>query len=196
MAEHRTLTDAQSLRALSHPVRLALLEALLSGPLTATQAGEAIGESSTTCSFHLRQLARYGYVEETGGGRGRSRPWRLTHVGWEAPAQPDNPEFTRAAQALDQVLLDRSIGRIRRFVEAVPTYPAEWQVAARGRTTIVHLTAAEVAEVAEAYRELSERFRERFTGRSEHAAERPEGTLPVEILYGVYPIEPPPGVAS
>lgn len=89
----RTLTDPQSLRALGHPVRLALLEALLAGPLTATQAGEIIGESPTTCSFHLRQLARYGFVEEAGGGAGRTRsvaadPHRLAGPGPTATSTP------------------------------------------------------------------------------------------------------------
>ena len=50
----------------------------LEGPLTATQAGELIGEPPNTCSFHFRQLARYGFVEEAGPAPGRSRPWRLT----------------------------------------------------------------------------------------------------------------------
>jgi len=188
----RTLSDAQSLRALSHPVRLALLEALLGGALTATQAGELIGESPTTCSFHLRQLARYGFVEETGGGRGRARPWRLTHVGWNAPAQPDDPEFTRAAQALDQVLLDRHVSRMRRFVDAVPTYPPEWQAAATGHTMILHATAAEVTEMAAAHREVAERFRDRWMQRNDHPEQRPDGTLPVEILIGIYPVDTPP----
>ena len=189
MPDRRTLTDARSLRALSHPVRLALLEALLNGPLTATQAGELIGESPTTCSFHLRQLARYDFVEETGEGRGRSRPWRLTHTGWSAPAQPDDPEFTRAVQALDQVLLDRHMARIRRFVDTVSTYPAEWQAAATGHTTVLHVTAAEAAEMASAHREVAERFRERWAGRHDHPDQRPDGTLPVEVLIGVYPID-------
>ncbi|MGA7362323.1 MAG: helix-turn-helix domain-containing protein [Candidatus Dormiibacterota bacterium] len=49
------MSDAQTMRALSHPVRQALIETLtLDGPLTATQASERIGESPTTCSFHLR----------------------------------------------------------------------------------------------------------------------------------------------
>ncbi|WP_423202937.1 winged helix-turn-helix domain-containing protein [Micromonospora kangleipakensis] len=95
------------MRALSHPVRLALMEALGEGPLTATQAGELIGEIPTTCSFHLRQLARYGFVEEAGGGRGRARPWRLTRRRRSAPARPEDPDWTRASQALDRVLLDR-----------------------------------------------------------------------------------------
>jgi DNA-binding transcriptional ArsR family regulator len=191
MTEKRTLSDARSLRALSHPVRLALLEALLAGPLTATQAGELIDESPTTCSFHLRQLARFGFVEETGGGRGRARPWRLTHTGWTAPAQPDDPEFTRAVQALDHVMLDRHVARMRRFVDTVPTYPPQWQVAARGSISVLHLTAAEVTEVAAAYQEVTERFRERWAERTEQPGERPEGTLPVELIFGVYPIDGP-----
>ncbi len=190
MAE-RTLTDAQTLRALSHPIRLALLEALMSGPLTATQAGERIGESPTTCSFHLRQLARYGFVEETGGGRGRSRPWRLAHTGWNAPAQPDNPEFARAQQGLDHVLLDRLFARIRRFVDAGATYPPEWQSAVTASTSILHLTAAETAELLAAHREVHERFRERWHERTEHPDRRPEGTLPVEVIFGAYPVDGP-----
>ncbi|GAA3288778.1 MULTISPECIES: winged helix-turn-helix domain-containing protein [Dactylosporangium] len=179
----RTLSDPQTLRALSHPVRLALLDALQEGPLTATQAGEAIGESPTTCSFHLRQLARYGFVEEAGGGRGRVRPWRLAHRGWTAPAQPGNPAFARAQQALDQVLLDRLLARIRRYVDTAPTYPAQWQAAATGHTSTLHVTAAEAAEMAAAYRRVTDEFRARWADRTD----RPEGTLPVEVLFGVYP---------
>jgi predicted ArsR family transcriptional regulator len=188
----RTLSDPRTLRALTHPVRLALLEALLSGPLTATEAGELIGESPTTCSFHLRQLARYGFVEETGGGRGRARPWRLIHTGWRAPARPDDPEFTRAVQALDHVLLDRLFERIRRFVDAVATYPREWQEAGQADTQILHVTAAEASEFTAAYRELVDRFRERWADRTHSPDLRPDGTLPVEVFFGVYPVDSPP----
>ena len=66
------------MRALAHPVRLALLEALTdAGQLTATEAGERVGESPANTSFHLRQLAKYGFVEEAEGGTGRRRPWKL-----------------------------------------------------------------------------------------------------------------------
>ena len=62
--EPRKLTDPRAMRAVAHPIRIALLEVLGSeGPLTATEAGELIGESPTTCSFHLRQLAKYGFIE-------------------------------------------------------------------------------------------------------------------------------------
>ena len=133
--EYRTISDPRSLRALSHPVRLALLEALSSGPLTATEAGELIGETPTTCSFHLRQLAKYGFVEEAGGGKGRARPWRRVYSGWDAPARPDDLEYTRASQALDEVLLDRYIQRMRRAIATAPSYPREWYEAMDGSQT-------------------------------------------------------------
>src|ERR1700683_5096555 len=86
----RKITDVRTMRALAHPVRIALIEALtLGGAMTATEAGERIGESPTTCSFHLRQLAKYGLAEEAGGGKGRSRPWRLTGIGLGLAAPED-----------------------------------------------------------------------------------------------------------
>src|SRR5262249_36626948 len=158
---------------------LALLEALLAGPLTATKAGVIVGESATTCSFHLRQLAKYGFVEEAGGGPGRTRPWRLTHTGWRAPAQPDNPDYTRAVQALDPVLLDRLYARIRRFVDSVATYPPQWQRVVACETTYLHVTADELGELLAEQRKVTERFRTRWAERNDHPERRPEGTLPV-----------------
>ena len=83
------LTDPRALRAYAHPVRMKLIGLLRAhGPLTATQAGKLLGESSGTCSFHLRQLAKYGLVEETGGGTGREKPWRATttSTAWDSTA--------------------------------------------------------------------------------------------------------------
>ena len=179
----RQLTDPASLRALSHPVRLALLEALLAGPLTATEAGELIDETPTTCSFHLRQLAKYGFVEEVGGGKGRSRPWRLTHTGWSAPAQPDNPEFTRASQVLDEVLLERYFQRLLRTVRAAPSYPADWHRAMRSTEYILHITADELREVVEAQQELLNGYFQRWGERSRRPELRPDGARAVEALF-------------
>src|SRR5262245_58937004 len=77
--EELNLTDPKAMRALAHPVRMALLELLgVAGTITATQASEVLGESPANCAFHLRTLAKYGFVKEAGGGRGRERPWTYT----------------------------------------------------------------------------------------------------------------------
>src|SRR6516164_10072494 len=89
----KRMTDPRALRALAHPLRLSLLGMLRTeGPLTATQAGELLGESSASCSFHLRQLAKYGLVEETGGGQGRERPWRATAMYTSWPDYAEDPK--------------------------------------------------------------------------------------------------------
>ena len=182
-----TLTDPRALRALAHPVRLALLEALREGPLTATEAGEIIGESPTTCSFHLRQLSRYGFVEETGGGKGRARPWRRTHTGWTAPVQPGNAEFMQAAQLLDHVLLDRHLARIRQFVNSVSTYPPDWQQAAHFSSSVLHLTADELAELTAAHQAVTEQFMGRWATRTQAPRTRPAGSRAIEVIFTAFP---------
>jgi DNA-binding transcriptional ArsR family regulator len=82
------VTDPQALRALSHPLRLKLLGLLrLDGPSTATRLGRRVGESSGATSYHLRELARFGFVGEVEGrGTGRERWWEALHrmTSWEA----------------------------------------------------------------------------------------------------------------
>jgi DNA-binding transcriptional ArsR family regulator len=82
------VSDVRALRALAHPLRSRLLGRLrLEGPATASQLGRVVGESSGSTSYHLRQLAAYGFVEEVEGqGTARERWWRARHrmTSWQA----------------------------------------------------------------------------------------------------------------
>src|SRR5919204_837144 len=99
------LTDPRALRAVAHPVRLGLVGLLRrEGPLTATRAAALLGESPASCSFHLRQLAKYGLVEEAGGGRGRERPWRATALFTGLPNATQSPELAAASELLSSVI--------------------------------------------------------------------------------------------
>ncbi|MFJ5263538.1 ArsR/SmtB family transcription factor [Streptomyces sp. NPDC088387] len=75
--------DARSLRGLAHPLRMQLLDTLrLGGPATASQLAEKLGESSGATSYHLRQLAAYGFVEDDPErGKGRERWWKAAVKG-------------------------------------------------------------------------------------------------------------------
>src|SRR3954452_6439833 len=100
----REVTDPMAMRALAHPVRLAIIEALAdAGTLTATEAGERVGESPANASFHLRQLAKYGYVVEAEGGKGRRRPWKLKHLGMRWTDVHDDQELAGAARVLGRM---------------------------------------------------------------------------------------------
>lgn len=187
--ELRKVDDARTLRALAHPVRIALLEALsLGGAMTATELAEEIGESPTTCSFHLRQLARYGFVEEAGGGKGRARPWRITSIGMEIPAV-DDPETTIAAAMVARLFRERQLDRYRTWLETNATYPLQWREAAGETQLVFYMTAEELKQLNAEVRDLAgPRFQERLTDPSL----RPAGAVPVEMLIFSYPIRLPP----
>ena len=80
--ERRVIGDPLALRALAHPLRLKL-HALVGreGSITAAEAARQLGVSQALASHHLRQLAKYGYVEEAEGGTGRRRPWKRVALG-------------------------------------------------------------------------------------------------------------------
>lgn len=176
------------MRALTHPVRLALMEALLlEGPLTATQAGEIIGESPTTCSFHFRQLAKYGFVEEAGAGPGRQRPWRLSLRGMRFTDLHQDPETAVAARALEQMLRGRFLDHLQAFYDNRSSYPREWQEVTGGSEFIVHVTPAELRALDEKITELLRSYSDRL----DDPAKRPPGSLPVEVLLFGYPLRMP-----
>ncbi|WP_426624898.1 ArsR/SmtB family transcription factor [Leifsonia sp. McL0607] len=80
--DRRTVTDPRALRALAHPLRLALLDHLMSfGARTASECADAVGSTPSNCSYHLRALARFGLVERVEAEDGRERPWQSTATG-------------------------------------------------------------------------------------------------------------------
>jgi len=188
--EPRKLTDARALRALAHPVRIALYEELAygGGAMTATELGKRIGETPTTCSFHLRQLAKYGFVEEAGGGKGRARPWRLTSFGWNIPAAHD-PETQVAGDAVLRLSRERAFARYQRWQETKAGHPRKWLEAADDSEYLSYVTAEELQQVKQELHAVLERFRDRLAD----PAKRPPDALLVETLLLSYPIEPPAG---
>lgn len=182
----RKISDARTLRALAHPVRIALIEALsLHGAMTATEVGERIGESPTTCSFHLRQLAKYCFVEEAGGGKGRARPWRMTAIGMSIGASYDDAESEIAGTALTRLLRERQLSRHHQWLETRQSYPTCWQQAAQDNEYVLYLTAPELAGLNQ---ELSAMLLSRFRDRLDDPGRRPPNALPVEVLMLSYPI--------
>ena len=184
--ELRQVSDARTMRALAHPVRMALLEVLsLGDALTATEVGERIGESPTTCSFHLRQLAKYGFVEEAGGGKGRARPWRMSTIGLRFSTAPDDPEAQLAVGALSQMFHERQQDRHRAWKASRASYPARWREAARDMEFVLYLTAEELEQFND---EVAGMLMSRYLDRSTDPSRRPAGALPVETIIMSYPI--------
>jgi DNA-binding transcriptional ArsR family regulator len=179
----RQITDPLAMRAMAHPVRLALMMALNdAGTLTATEAAERVGESPSSCSFHLRQLAKYGFVEEAPGGKGRQRPWRAVEVGFSISDVHEDPETALAAGALARVVSERWLERARVGLERRKYLPEEWRRSTGFDEMTLYVTPEEMRALNEEILEILFRYRERI----EDPAKRPEGSRPVEHVSFYY----------
>ncbi len=157
--------DPRVLRGLAHPIRLRLRGELVEGgPATATQLAARIGESSGTTSYHLRQLAAYGFVDdEPTLGIGRERYWRALHRStWfdMSVADLDDPvlggEFMRAVARVTAERIVRFADSIEAASEQLGTawasvpYMSDWPL---------DLSVEEANELARRFHELCVPFR-------------------------------------
>jgi DNA-binding transcriptional ArsR family regulator len=127
----RRVGDSAALKALAHPVRLALLSHLLAaGPSTASACAAAVGSTASNCSWHLRQLARHGFVERTEAADGRERPWRSTDVGFEVGGDPHDPAVLTQQDALLALQLDEENQLAQAFLDGRRELDPAWREAA------------------------------------------------------------------
>ena len=179
--------DPRALRGLAHPVRLEILERLQSaGPATATEVGAAIGIGPSAASYHLRSLARFGLVEDAGGGIGRNRPWRAIGTGFAfEPAHDLRPASQAAAQLLSAQLVARGDSETLRFVERERTLEPEWRAASHIAHKTLSMTPEEATELMARIDELAAPFLRsvRTDGPAEARA--------VRLLLRLFPREEP-----
>lgn len=159
-----------------HEVRTALLDLLDEvGTVTATEAAARLGHSSGLCSFHLRQLARHGFIEEAPHHGGRARPWRLRQDG-PAPAAPAREEFGDLARGLEDESWQRWLAR--RDQE-----PAEWRHD-EAFSAIAYLTPEEMSRVADTVRRALAPYQDR----EQRPLARPDGARPVAVITRLFPL--------
>jgi hypothetical protein len=177
------------MRAVAHPMRLALLETLSrDGPLTATRAAELLDDSPGNMSWHFQTLAKYGFVEEAGGGRGRSRPWRAVSVSLRFETALGDPELAAAGEALEASYQERNYKRLREWWSQRRSYPDKWRKAAFSYGAVTYLTAEEMTQLGEDIGDLLEPFRARLGDKSV----RPSDALPVHVVAFGHPVPPTP----
>jgi len=182
------LTDPRALRAYAHPVRSKLVGLLRRrGPLTATQAAAELGESSGTTSFHLRQLAKYGLVEEAPGGKGREKPWQATSLMTNVPPIQTTPEAAAAAAQLRISMAQSYFQELVGWLRRADDESDEWRTAAQFSDRILYATPVELQALKEAIDQLIEPYGRRLVNREE----RPDSAREVTYLGFAYPTDPP-----
>jgi DNA-binding transcriptional ArsR family regulator len=180
------VTDPQAMRALAHPVRLAILTFLQrNGPATATVLAPHVGATPSVTSWHLRHLAGFGLVtdadpDEVPGDR-RQRWWKAKARGFSI-ASGDDPESLTAARALGDQLAAAAQQQVSEWIaETGPGLPPEWQRVAGIANTSVPLTPDELAELSSRIDELIAPYVHRAE------ADAPPGARIVRILRHYLP---------
>jgi DNA-binding transcriptional ArsR family regulator len=148
-----------SLRGLAHPLRVRLLGLLREhGPATATQLAERVGQSSGATSYHLRQLAAYGFVvEDVDRGVGRERWWRAAHR--LTTLEDPGPEGWADAETYMRAVATQYAERVDHFITELPSLPPEWQGPVTVSDWRLRLTPAEAKELHDAVFALLARYR-------------------------------------
>jgi DNA-binding transcriptional ArsR family regulator len=178
------VTDVRALRALAHPLRGKLLGHLRTyGPSTATRLGQELGESSGSTSYHLRQLAAYGFVEELRDeGNARDRWWRARHrsTHFEAAAFLADPDGREAVDELTHRQLAQQQRLLANYAEESQAIGDEWRAAASLNDWALHLSADAVHELAEEINAVIARWRD--------TREEPDQPL-VSVLLDLFPVK-------
>jgi DNA-binding transcriptional ArsR family regulator len=179
------ITDPKVMRALAHPARIAIVEHLNStgAVVTATEAAALVELSPSAISYHLRELAKYGLVEQAPSrGDGRERVWRGTGTGLRIDADQGDPESASARAALVDVFLERDMDRARQFIARAPGEPEQWRDHSTLSSHQLLLTADEFRELNEQVIALVEPYRAR-----RRQADPPRGARRVQVTYMAFP---------
>ena len=148
VSEDRVRLRAQTLRGIAHPLRVRLLSLLReNGPSTATRLAEQTGQSSGATSYHLRQLAAYGFVEEDDTrSAGRERWWRPVHRATRLDAD-DAREAPAEAEAYLRAVAAQYADRVDRWLTEAHTMSRAWDEAATLSDYRLRLRADEAARL-------------------------------------------------
>lgn len=175
-------SDPTLLRALAHPLRVEILSVIDElGEATATQIAERVGESPSNCSFHLRTLAKAGFIERA-TAKGTSKPWRSVHRSRDLRPDPHVPESLRSSATIAALYVQHEANRMVDFLTKHGVGDEEWVQAVTVNASHFWATADELAELAEAVAKITERYHER-----KDPAKRPPGSRRAHLFATLNP---------
>ena len=182
------VTDVRALRALAHPLRNRLLGLLrLNGPSTASQLGREVGESSGSTSYHLRQLAFYGFVEEVESqGSARERWWRARHrvTSWRAADVVAQEGGAEVQNEMTRLQVDLHGQVLEAWHVQKDQFDPAWTAAASLSDYGLRLRPAQARALADEIDAVVSRWM------SDHPSDVPaEGTEVVAVLIDVVPLK-------
>lgn len=192
--------DSTAMKAFAHPLRMAMYQRLFDhGSATATMLARQLDESTGQTSYHLRQLARHGFVEEDAErGTGRERWWKAKGFFVDAATLADEPAMLPVITTYLRAQLEQRTVALREWYSRARSEPAEWIAASVDFTGTVTMTAEEARAMVEELEAVTDKHtsqaQEREAAEESEAAE-PDSRRRVRIYLDTFPLptEPPLG---
>ncbi|WP_084258450.1 ArsR/SmtB family transcription factor [Microtetraspora malaysiensis] len=181
--QRRDLSDPEALKALAHPLRQRLLTRLQRrGPATSAILAAEFGEDRGATSYHLRCLARFGFIEvDANRSAGRRKYWRAVPLDLRLPGHPADADAEAEAAGAELGRRWREQGEhdLAAFLADERAF-GEFGDAALSSIGGTTLTAAELAAFTEEYVALLNRWRR-------DPDEAPEGARHITVIFHAFP---------
>jgi predicted ArsR family transcriptional regulator len=167
-APGRDVRDPRVLRGLAHPARSRILDEMsATGPMRAADIARELGIPANQASFHLRQLAKYGLVEEAPGEARdrRDRVWQLV-ADEGLVIHPEDLEALPGGAAAVGVWRRQALGRAHHAVDTAYLRRREEETTTSVTDLTLRLTKSEAQQLTAELQEVLHRWGERTRGRN------------------------------
>ncbi|WP_285772850.1 helix-turn-helix domain-containing protein [Microtetraspora sp. NBRC 13810] len=186
--QNRMVDDPRAMRALAHPARLAILSRLQAqGPATATECAAAAEVSPSAASYHLRMLAKYGFVGDAPArADGRERVWQALHRGLTMVENDRAPDSAEAVGEVTRAAMNMWTADVMRFLDRYGGESREWRQASRIGQALLRVDAEELEGLVASMDALLEPY----LARDRAPQDAPTGARRVQVLMQMFPLAP------
>jgi DNA-binding transcriptional ArsR family regulator len=188
------ITDPERMKALAHPARMAVFDFLAGRKVegfdgaTATEIAEVAGMTPSAMSYHLRTLAKAGFIEEAPSrGDARERVWRMKIHSFSIAAEPDAPESHQVIErTMGEVFREQQERNFSRWLDRRADFP-ELREVGLTQQGHVRLTTEEASEFVRRYMELEQEYVDLSNKRSDQGVDPDDGTVVWNVLLRFFP---------
>ncbi|MDA1361330.1 helix-turn-helix domain-containing protein [Glycomyces luteolus] len=193
--EHEKITDPERMKALAHPARMAVFDFLAGQRVagfegaTATEIAEVAGMTPSAMSYHLRTLAKAGFIEEAPSrGDARERLWRMKIQSFSIRAEDDASESDKVIErTMGAVFVEQHDRNFLRWLDQRFDVDPALRDASLTQQAHLRLTVEEAAEFSRRYQELEQEYAERTRKRADQGPDPEDGTVVFNVLFRFFP---------
>ncbi|GAA2145228.1 ArsR/SmtB family transcription factor [Glycomyces algeriensis] len=193
--EHVKITDPERMKALAHPARMAVFDFLAGRRVagfdgaTATEIAEVAGMTPSAMSYHLRTLAKAGFIEEAPSrGDARERLWRMKIQSFSIRAEDDAPESHKVIErTMGEVFMEQHDRNLLRWLDQRFEVDPALREASLTQQAHLRLTIEEAAEFSRRYQELEQEYADRTSERAMQGVDEGDGTYVFNTLFRFFP---------